>query len=297
MELKWLEDFVSLAQTHSFSKSAAERNVTQSAFSRRIKQLEQWLGAPLVDRSVYPTTLTPQGMKFRETAEEAVRMLQGERARLHSTSIMPESSISIVSLHTLSTSFFPGWLKNVKAQQAGIWPRLRVENFHDCVQALVNGDVDFMLTLTHAKVPVLLDPLAYPYIALGADRLVAVTGVNAAGQPLFDAGKTSSAPLPYLGYTPESFLGRLTGLVLADCPIRPRLAQIFENPMADALKAMALLGHGIAWLPEGSIEAELASGSLVRLPGLPEPPVEIRLYRSRQKTRPIVERFWAGFGV
>ena len=40
MELKWLEDFVSLANTSSFSKSAKQRNVTQPAFSRRIRALE-----------------------------------------------------------------------------------------------------------------------------------------------------------------------------------------------------------------------------------------------------------------
>jgi len=44
MELKWLEDFVSLAETHSFSRSAELRHVTQPAFSRRIQALEAWLG-------------------------------------------------------------------------------------------------------------------------------------------------------------------------------------------------------------------------------------------------------------
>jgi hypothetical protein len=51
VDLIWLEDFLSLASTHSFSKSAAQRHVTQSAFSRRIQALEMWIGAPLVDRS------------------------------------------------------------------------------------------------------------------------------------------------------------------------------------------------------------------------------------------------------
>ena len=61
MELKWLEDFLSLARTGSFSRSAEERHVTQPAFSRRIKSLEIWVGVPLVDRSSYPTHLTPAG--------------------------------------------------------------------------------------------------------------------------------------------------------------------------------------------------------------------------------------------
>jgi len=73
MELKWLEDFVSLARTGSFSRSAEERHVTQSAFSRRIQALETWLVVSLIDRSAYPTTLTAAGRAFRETAEEAVR--------------------------------------------------------------------------------------------------------------------------------------------------------------------------------------------------------------------------------
>ena len=40
VETKWLEDFVSLAETHSFSRSAQLRHVTQPAFSRRIQALE-----------------------------------------------------------------------------------------------------------------------------------------------------------------------------------------------------------------------------------------------------------------
>ncbi len=61
METKRLEDFVSLAETRSFSRSAQLRHVTQPAFSRRIQALEGWAGTDLVDRSSYPTRLTPAG--------------------------------------------------------------------------------------------------------------------------------------------------------------------------------------------------------------------------------------------
>ena len=71
MESKWLEDFISLAETRSFSRSAEARHVTQPAFSRRIRSLETWLGADLVDRTTYPTQLTPAGEVFREAGPEA----------------------------------------------------------------------------------------------------------------------------------------------------------------------------------------------------------------------------------
>lgn len=51
MDIKWLEDFITLSRLQSFSRAAEERHVTQSAFSRRIQALETWVGVPLLDRS------------------------------------------------------------------------------------------------------------------------------------------------------------------------------------------------------------------------------------------------------
>ena len=80
MELKWLEDFLSLANTRNFSKSAEQRNVTQPAFSRRIRALENWLGVSLVDRSTYPTTLTEDRTRpSADTAEQALILLHQAR--------------------------------------------------------------------------------------------------------------------------------------------------------------------------------------------------------------------------
>jgi hypothetical protein len=80
MDFKWLEDFLSLAATHSFSRAAEVRGVTQSAFSRRIRALEEWLCADFVNRETHPLTLTEEGKLFRETAEDAVRMLSARQA-------------------------------------------------------------------------------------------------------------------------------------------------------------------------------------------------------------------------
>ena len=44
MDQKLLEDFLSLCRHRSFSHAAQERNVTQPAFSRRIRALEEELG-------------------------------------------------------------------------------------------------------------------------------------------------------------------------------------------------------------------------------------------------------------
>ena len=82
MDTKWLEDFVSLAETRSFSRSAQLRHVTQSAFSRRIQSLEAWAGADLINRSSYPTTLTPAGKKLYSKALELLQSLQSVKSEM-----------------------------------------------------------------------------------------------------------------------------------------------------------------------------------------------------------------------
>lgn len=74
----------------------------------------------------------------------------------------------------------------------------------------------------------------------------------------------------------------------------PSLKRVYENSFTEALKATALAGHGLAWLPMQTVEAELAAGKLVPA-GRAEwnLKVNIRLYRPAGPCRRPVEAFWA----
>jgi len=285
MELKWLEDFLSLARTRSFSRSAEERHVTQSAFSRRIQALELWLGVSLIDRSSYPTTLTAEGHQFLETAEESVRMLHASRLNLQACNRPSTQVVAIAALHTLSLRFFPRWFRDIEAQIGRIGSRLLPDDFHSCLQAIVEGSYDFLLTFHHSNVPILLEPELYPHLVVGADSFVAVRS------PTLTDGADGTAPLPLLSYASNSFLGRVATFAQAQAGAPSvHVAHTNENAMAEALKFMALEGHGLAWLPRSLVARELEEASLVMVG--PEIPLEIRLYRSARRTRPVVERVW-----
>ena len=79
MHIKWLEDFITLAQTRSFSRAAELRHVTHPAFGRRIRALEAWAGTPLVERGGSPVRLTPAGETFLEASSQMVRSLGDAR--------------------------------------------------------------------------------------------------------------------------------------------------------------------------------------------------------------------------
>lgn len=54
IETKWLYDFLTLEKCRNFSQAAVSRNVSQPAFSRRIRALEQAIGVELFNRQVTP---------------------------------------------------------------------------------------------------------------------------------------------------------------------------------------------------------------------------------------------------
>ncbi|CAA2156898.1 HTH-type transcriptional regulator YjiE [Methylobacterium brachiatum] len=275
MELKWLEDFLSLARTGSFSRSAVERHVTQPAFGRRIRALEGWLGVPLIDRSTYPTALTPEGLLFRETAQETVRLLYEGRAALRARTRPAARAVSVAALHTLALTVFPGWYREIEARTGPLGSRLLPGDFHACVQALAEGSHDLLLTYHHPGVPIPLDPAAFPHRVIGRDRLV----------PVHRPGP-AQAELPGLGYPADSFLGRVVAQSAEPMPA----AHINENAMAEALKFMALAGHGLAWLPESLVTRELAEGSLVASGS--GTALEIRLYRNAARRHPALDAVW-----
>lgn len=64
IETKWLYDFLTLEKCRNFSQAAVSRNVSQPAFSRRIRALEQAIGVELFNRQVTPLQLSEQGKIF-----------------------------------------------------------------------------------------------------------------------------------------------------------------------------------------------------------------------------------------
>jgi hypothetical protein len=116
MELAWLEDFLALSSTLNFSRAAEIRNVTQPTFSRRIQNLELWIGAPLVDRSIFPAALTEEGKGFRKAAEEIVQTLYRERDQCKGVARPRRTFLSFAMLQTVAISFYPTWLRGLEQE-------------------------------------------------------------------------------------------------------------------------------------------------------------------------------------
>ena len=284
METKWLEDFVSLAETRSFSRSAQLRHVTQPAFSRRIQALEAWAGTDLVDRSSYPTRLTPAGQTLYAQSLEVLQALQSTRAMLRGHSAAGQDVIEFAVPHTLAFTFFPAWASALRDKFGPVKSRLIALNVHDAVMRLVEGSCDIFIGYYHPSQPFQLDADRYEMVTLGEESLAPYCKPDANGEPMFRLPGRANQPLPYLGYAPGAYLGRVTDLILKQSPTAIHLDRVYETDMAEGLKVMALEGHGIAFLPSSAVKKELRGKRLVgaagALTGL-EMAMEVRAYREK----------------
>ena len=281
METKWLEDFVSLAETRSFSRSAQLRHVTQPAFSRRIQALEGWAGTDLVDRSSYPTRLTPAGETLYTQAMEMLQSLQSTRAMLRGHTSAGQDVIEFAVPHTLAFTFFPAWVSGLREKFGPIKSRLIALNVHDAVLRLVEGSCDLLISYHHDSQPFQLDPGRYEMVTLGREVLSPYSKPDAHGEPVFRLPGRPAQPLPYLGYAPGAYLGRMVDLILKQSGTPIHLDRVYETDMAEGLKAMALEGHGIAFLPHSAVKKELRAKKLVSAGDHLGMTMEIRLYRER----------------
>ncbi len=293
MELDWLKDFLALAEQKTFSRAAQARHVSQPAFGRRIRALEDWIGTQLFVRGAQGAALTPAGSHFEPAAHALLRGLERARRETRAAGAQDTATLSIAATHALSFTFFPSWVRGVMRTQTLGTLNLISDSMEACEQIMLSGEVHFLLCHDHPDAPTRFEPDRFESVPVGDDMLVPLCAPAAPGQ---DRGSWSlpgscSDPVPYLAYSPASGLGRILESCQAGLPIHR--ATRFTSHLAATLTTMAREGHGVAWLPQTVAADERACGRLVRAgPEQFDVPIEIRLFRSPECRNPAADALW-----
>ncbi|RBM07042.1 LysR family transcriptional regulator [Novacetimonas cocois] len=300
MELKWLEDFVALAETGSFSRAAELRHVTQPALSRRVRQLENWLGTTLVSRASLPAELTREGLRFLPQARDMIRQLYGAREAFRGDAAA--KLVRFAALHTLAVAFFPNWMATLSRDAPPIRTAILPDRggIEANLSALVEEEADFFLTYAHRYVSLRLEEGKFEFLKVSSDEAIPVTarelvvdGMKWTGEGLLDAALARPIAVPYATYGDDSFFGLVLRRLFDVSPPFERVT-VHQNAIAHGLKAVVLAGGGLCWLPRSLIRTELATGALV--PASRDPrwnlDIDIRLYRHMDEGRGDVGRLW-----
>lgn len=294
MELKWVKDFLALNGVGNFRIAAQQRSVSQPAFSRRIQALETWIEATLIDRTGQPSQLTEAGRLFLPVARRIVDLAEAAKEDVQTLTMEDKERIRFSTLSTLAQIFLPSWLKSLQPFIAADQFVVKTEygRIADYFAAVEENAVDFFICYEDPKNKFFNSKSAFASLKLGEEVLVPVISPDDNGAPRWWLPDRPTGQIPCLHtltrhspspvrYHMKNKYGHLT------------FRSVYESSIAPTLKAMAIEGFGLAWIPSADVAVDLAAGRLVRAA---EPAddivVDIKIYRYSKNNEPRVEKFW-----
>lgn len=260
MELKWIEDFLCLSQYGSFVKAAKSRHVTQPAFSRRIKALEEWIGVPLINRETYPSTFTKAGYCFLKHAKSLKQDIEEAKRGTQEVALNKLDSVTFYTQHSLSEYVINEMLKNNPDIFKELVINVIASNLHDSALSFLENKSSYLIGLSFKTPRLELPSPDIQSVVIGTESLIPVVGVDQMGSAFYHDTEGSNVPL--LSYPPDAFLAQVLEnqnvMSQASCTFRT----VYINSVSSSLKSMAVSGRGVAWLPLGLAQEEIKSGKL-----------------------------------
>ena len=268
MELKWLDDYLALIETGSFSAAAEKRHVSQPAFSRRIQMLEHWLGASLIDRSRKPLRFTPLAEQHAATFRNLATHIYEFQSTLRSDATQTPGLV-MAAQHSLAAAYLPTFLEELRALMPEQRFRIRSQNRDDGVALLVRGHADILLTYETRQIASNVPPQLASSCTLGEDALVLVASAKLCASDDFVKADRS---LPLLCFPPESFFGQAVRAHALPELMQARLVAVqYVSEFSLGLREMALIHQGAAWLPRSLVAQDLRQGTLCELVSMGSP--------------------------
>jgi DNA-binding transcriptional LysR family regulator len=262
MRLEWIDDILAVLKTGSLNRAAEQRYLTQPAFSRRIRSIEEYVGMELLDRTRKPARLRPAILDQQERLETLASGLRELLYDLRRQDRKTGNRIVIASQHAITTSIAPMVVKRL-SEDMETNVRLRSANRDECFALLLTKQADLTLSyrLTDEDLP--LQGSFLEECDFGREQLVPVfaTDALAALNAQYRRGE-----VPVIVYPNEVFLGQVMNR-----EIFPKLrSQVLLRTKAETALTLAGLqlaheGVGVAWVPLSLASKEIAGGSLTDL--------------------------------
>jgi DNA-binding transcriptional LysR family regulator len=290
MRLEWLEDILAIAQSGSFSGAAERRSLTQSAFSRRVQQIEDYVGVELFDRSRKPVQLRPMTLAQAGQIEQIAVALRQLVTDLRRGDRAASNRIVIASQHSLTTSLAPRIIQDIQDRGDGVYVRLRSANLDECFALLLSRNADLVIAYSLPEG----DSFSGDYLEtadLWPDRLIPVLRPDLAQRILTGSG---IAELPFVAYPNDVFFGSIMAeRILPELDPRTVALPRAETALTIAALEMAAAGVAAAWVPQTLAELALAQGRITDLSAvLPNCPLSVRVVRLKGAHGPAEDVVW-----
>lgn len=279
-----LETLLWIDRLGSFSAAAERLNTTQPTVSARMRELEQRLGSKLFRRDGRGMSLTAAGRKLVRDCDPLLRDMQV--ALLGSGGFAEASGVVRIGAGEIAAaSCLPAFVAELKAEMPNVGLEIEIDLTANLIQQLLTGRTDMAFAA---------GPIAHPALKTSpigkVDLLWLASPAVAAA---FGAGDGTAPVWSLASHSPIH--GRMRDAIQAS-----RIAQKSLNLCNNArmMIDIAKADGGIGIFPEPMVRAEIASGTLAELGGMPElAPVEFHVAKRVSDTEPVLDRIYERAGM
>lgn len=265
IKLRHLQCFLEVARRRSMVGAADALSITQPAVSKTIRELEEILGARLLERSKKGVVPTAVGEVFLEHAGASVAALRQGLGRVTQTLADGGILVPIGVLPNLAATVMPEAIRRFTRMNSGVTVRVAPGTNAQLLSQLRVGELD--IVFGRLAVPEKMAGLTFEYLLSERLRLAVRPG-----HPLLSRGKLEFAVIgayPLVLPLPGTVIREEAERLLIGNAIEVAPNMIETTSVAFASEYVAMTDS--VWIaPEGMLASYIASGKLVLLPIEPE---------------------------
>ncbi len=270
MQLESLKIFCDVVRSASFSRGAAENDISQSSASQAVHQLELRLGVRLIDRSKRPLVPTAHGRLFYDEVKDLLARYYEleERVKTYSDDQNVVGTVTVASIYSVGLSHVSRYVDRFRRSYRGA--RVRLEYLHPSrvVEHVQDGSAELGLISFPKRWP---DLTVLPWRE--EEMVVAVhPGHRFAGQESVEIGQLDGET--FVGFEEDLAIRRIIDRFLRKHGVQVEVELEFDN--IENIKSAVEDAGGIAILPEPTLRREVQAGTLAAVP-----------FRDHRLTRPL----------
>ena len=257
MQLESLKNFCDVVRLASFSRAAKENEVSQSSASQVVLQLEQRLGARLLDRSKRPLVMTEPGRIYYEGCREILAEFQEleNRVRQQAEETPVDGSVKVSSIYSVGLAHMVRILADFQERHKNAHVKIEYQHPSAVLESVLEENAELGLISFPKKWPELA------VIPWREERMVLAVSPGHRFADRKEIDPNELAGERFVAFDEGLPIRRAIDRFLRNHSIAIEISLTFDN--VETIKRAVEIGSGVAILPEPTLTAELRNGSLV----------------------------------
>jgi len=285
----YLNTFLIVARTRSFSAAAKELKISQGTVSHHVAALEAYFDAELFKRTANGVELTDAGATLKETAEKIIQQAQDTKAKISTAKLNLAGTIRIAASSIPGEHLIPSLISEFQKKYPDVKFRVKAEDSLNSLCSLQANDADFAAVGTIQGFEKKFD-----FLQIGEEQLVLIVPCRQELAKRKAVKLSEILKYPFVNREDTSGTRLEIERLLEQNGISPQKLRVaLELGSTESVITAVSEGRGVSIISSIAAAKAQAAG-LIRIVAIAEPknPRKLYIVRLKRSLLKISEAFW-----